>query len=242
MNMCGCFFTTQSFNSGKILVPGVTRFGAGFGRRSFVFREWDYDYYTGYGSYHYEEQTYMTYNLNYRLGVLKKYPFGGGLELGWMFEAPVALERSGAASLECDSRFGFKAFRLGKGVFHHNMAAGWLIGQWVDNSWYLEYAAGYEIKTTILYAGYRGILAGTDFISKDGDPFEYVDDGLGFGRFRPSSRSWNNRMILGLRWYTGEVLFIPDYFIPEISVIFPEYHIEKDFAVNFSLGMQWEFK
>jgi hypothetical protein len=260
----GCFFTTQSLNCGKLLQPGSSRLDLGVGPRTFIDRWQEYrsqqeldSILTRYPQYQYvwelPESLQYTYrdtrvamkawSLGYRLGIMANYPLGKGLEIGWKVEGPVSLDSGGVAvSMEFDARAGFKSLVLGRGLLHQNIGAGWLIGQWVDNSWYGEYAVGWEYKRLILYANYRGILSGTNFLSSPNGPMEYANDGFGLGRFRPSRRSWNNRVCLGSRWHLGDWIIIPNDVTLEAASLFPHYQASGGFPVLLSLGLQWEFK
>lgn len=250
---CGCLFTTQSFNRGKLLPPGVSDVAFGFGLCPAVTesRTWQAEttYYAGGGiSYGYGDKvTYRkeyirTFALQYRLGVLEKYPFGKGFEVGWMVQAPVALYKGSVASLELNGRFGLKPVVTPDGVFYHNLSAGWDIGQWVDNSWFLEYAAGFEHGRFTPYAGFRAILAGTDYIGREGDPLDFDEEEFGLGRFKPSKRSFMARVTAGTAISLGEIPVLPEYIIPEVSLIFPGYDSLHSVGPSFSVGFQWEFK
>jgi len=186
--------------------------------------------------------TRWVHSIHYRLGVLAKYPLGGGLEIGWRFEAPVAGKISMMPALEWDVRLGLRSRRLAGGSLHHNIAGGWLVGQLIDNSWYGEYAAGWGKGPVTFYANYRGLLQGSDY-----DYEVFTDDEgevyLGLGTFRDSKRRWNNRAAAGLSLFLGDHFFLlPGHISPEVSLIFPHYCKTRDLAVNFSVGVQWTIK
>ncbi len=246
--LCGCLFTTQSFNRGKLLQPGVSRFGGGVGvtpisEENFgpvTMRDTFYTW-TSYKSTGWERKNIRSFSVQYRLGVLEKRPFGNGLEIGWMVQAPVAIYSGYAAVLELDSRFGFNPWVTESGVMYHNVSLGWDIGQWVDNTWFAEYAVGYEHGPITPYFNIRAIAGGTDFFGHSRDPIASDSVG-GLGRFDSSKRVFKGRATAGIALATGEIPFVPDYIIPEMNAVFPDYDTLRNVGMSFSLGFQWEFK
>ena len=181
--------------------------------------------------------------LDYRLGILRKLPFGQGLEIGFHLEGPVQFEPTGSwaqsgeylgpAALELDSRFGFKDFSLGKGILHHNMALGWTIGAWIDNGWYAEYAAGWEYKWLTPYVDVRAELVATDPTSDDSLTESYTP-------FKYEKRSWTTRTAVGVAIRVPHIFFLlPAYISPELSFIYPNYSGISHYGITYHIGLRW---
>jgi hypothetical protein len=212
------------------------------GPRKIGFEEQRYLYPADTVIYYWVEQPLWAFAYLYRLGVLSKHPLGGGLEIGWLAEGPTALTRGAATSLELDVRMGLPPARAGGHSVDHNIEAGWLIGQWIDNSWFLGYAAGLGGRQALVYGGGRVLRSGTDVIGSDLGVFEDVDDGTGLGRFRASRRSWNFRTHLGFRLALPAMAVAPDVLALEAAAVFPHYQLDRSLGLHFSIGFEWEFK
>jgi hypothetical protein len=242
LSFAGCNFTTQSYNFGKLLDPGSSLVTVGAGGRQFYKVAW-HD--TGSGAYRKDTTVYqdLSYCLDYRLGILRKLPFGLGLEIGFHLEGPVQYnpidklgrqgQYRGPVALEIDGRMGMKDFSLGKGLFHHNAGLGWTVGQWIDNGWYAEYAAGWEYKWLLPYAGFRAEWVATDPTSSDSltesyTPFEY------------EKRSWTTRTSVGVAIRIPHVLpLLPAYISPELSFIYPNYSGMSRYGITYHVGLRW---
>ena len=249
-----CNFTTQSYNTGKLLNPGETLVSVGIGKREF------YSIKTNYSvvSYHpYSDSTPFSvpdsiisrfdttrnqgysFCLDYRLGVLRTLPFGKGVEIGFHAEGPYQMDTRyenaaniGPAILEFDGRFGFKEKPIGKGLLHHNLGLGWTIGPWIDNGWYAEYAAGWEYKWLIPYANFRAELLSTkisdfDSLTESYSPYQF------------EKRSWTTRTALGISMHVPHWWISPDFLVPEITVIYPHYSAVSHYGVTYHIAMRW---
>ena len=238
----GCLITTQSFNHGRLLNPGERLLTHGIGgRRSSpaMPHEERYDSAGTTTTRRVGDSTrynWGTYTFDYRVGILRKYPFGKGLETG--FHCEVALrgnpannvEAYGPPVLEFDTRFGLPELTLGKGIYHHNVNAGWIVGYWVDNGWFAGYAAGWEFDRFIPYASSRLLLTATDAFDQP-----IMDD-----FFKKHHRSWVGRLNFGVTCklpYNFSVL--PDMLSPEISFTFPNYATGQEVGVNAAIGIRW---
>jgi len=237
-----CLFTTQSFNRGKLLKPGSSSFAFGYGQSPSVKEYYLYDSRTGTDYQILKNEGMSSYGIHYRLGVLDKLPFGQGMEIGWIAQGPIALYKGVAASLELSSRLGIPPLVTNNGVLYHNVSLGWNIGQWIDNTWFTEYAAGFEFEHLTPYIGIRAMIASTDLMGQDKDPVTYEDDEFGLGKFRKSDRSFKMRLNAGIALHMGDIPLFPEFIIPEASFIFPEYDALTSFGTTFSVGLQWEFK
>lgn len=234
----GCFVATQSLNHGKLLNPGERLITTGYG--------WKYS--AKYNSHHDDITTnrdiidstrmgWLNLIFDYRIGILRKYPFGRGLELGYHLEYAQRKEKGEIVPynlplLEIDTRFGLPDFTLHKSIFHHNVNAGWDIGQWVDNGWFLGYAAGWEFNIVMPYISLRYFSTATDLFSREDSS--------------PDSAFIKHERTRGVRLCGGASLkmpvnhnFIPEYITPEVSLIFPNFNKHQPVGFSFTLGISW---
>lgn len=242
----GCNFTSQSYNFGKLLDPGSSLVTVGAGGRQFYRVHW-HDTAVQNATVTLKDTTvFQNYSLcfDYRLGILKKIPFGQGLEIGFHLEGPVQYsptdsigkltgEYLGPAALELDCRMGIKDFSLGKGIFHHNAGVGWTVGQWIDNGWYAEYAAGWEYKWLIPYIDFRAELLATDPTSVDSLTESYTP-------FEHEKRSWTTRTAIGVAIRVPHIFFLlPAYISPELSFVCPHYSGISPYGITYHIGLRW---
>jgi len=251
-----CNFTSQSYNTGKLLNPGETLVSVGIGAREF-YSIARHDSATSYRLYSYNDSLtfYMPDSfsskfetirkqgyslcLDYRLGVLRTLPFGKGLEIGFHLEGPyqlnaknVSLEYMGPVLLEFDGRFGFKDNPIGEGLLHHNLGIGWTIGPWIDNGWYAEYAAGWEYQWVIPYANFRAEWLATDFSSIDSLTESYSP-------YNYEKRSWTTRTAIGISMRIPHWWITPDFIVPEIAVIYPHYSAVSHYGIAYHIALRW---
>jgi hypothetical protein len=239
----GCLITTQSFNHGRLLNPGerIMTHAVG-GRRSSPLARPDYYYDDSAGHSRLEttrdstRYNWTTYTFDYRVGVLRKYPFGKGLETGFHVEAafrglPGAnFKFYGPPVLEFDTRFGLPDIIVGNSIFHHNVNAGWMVGYWVDNGWFAGYAAGWEFEHFIPYLSARVFLTATDALTKP-----IMSD-----FFTQHDRTWGGRITAGVSYklpYNYSI--IPEIISPEVSFTFPNYSTGQHVGVNAAVGIRW---
>jgi hypothetical protein len=180
---------------------------------------------------------WVTYTLDYRVGVLRKYPFGKGLETG--FHVETVVRRAGSKeyeffsppTLEIDTRFGLPDIVIRKSIFHHNVNFGWIVGYWVDNGWFIGYAAGWEFIHFIPYLSTRLFITATDAIDKSLDDKNY---------FSEHDRKWGARLTGGFSWKLPfNYSLLPEYLSPEISVAFPYFSTGQKAGISGSLGIRW---
>jgi hypothetical protein len=241
----GCNFTTQSYNYGKLLDPGASMVTVGVGARQFYNVNWK-DSISGnttINRYDTIVRTLPSICWDYRLGILRKLPFGRGLEIGFHLEGPIQFtptdsmgkqgEYLGPAALELDARMGLKDFNLGKGIFHHNVCLGWTIGAWIDNGWYAEYAAGWEYKWLTPYVDLRAELLATDPTSDDSLFQSYTP-------FLHEKRSWTTRTAAGVSIKLPHLFFLfPSFISPELSFICPHYSGMSQYGLTYHIGLRW---
>jgi hypothetical protein len=250
-----CNFTSQSYNTGKLLNPGETLVSVGIGKRGFysiarrdsvlstnyrAFGNHDTLFYDSVKSeYDTNRSQALSLCLDYRLGVLRTYPFGKGLEIGFHLEGPYQLNPKNVTSLyvgpvllEFDGRFGFKDKPLGKGLLHHNLGIGWTIGPWIDNGWYAEYAAGWEYQWLIPYANFRAEWLATDYSTIDSLTESYSP-------YHYEKRSWTTRTALGISMRIPHWWITPDFIVPEIAVIYPHYSAVAHYGIAYHIALRW---
>ena len=238
----GCNFTTQSYNTGKLLNPGETLTSIGVGKREYYSIESPQLFYSSNSSL----DTIKSYDFSlcwdYRLGVLRTLPFGRGVEIGFHLEGPTQFNPDsnnislgafkGAAILEFDSRFGFKDICLGRGIFHHSIGLGWGVGAWIDNGWFTEYAAGWEYKWITPYANFRAELLPTDPTQADSLTESYTP-------FKYEKRSWTTRTAAGISMHVPHWWISPEFIVPEITVIYPHYSAISHYGITYHVGFRW---
>jgi hypothetical protein len=240
-----CNFTTQSFNYGKLLNPGETLISTGFGTRQYYSIKWR-DSLVNNLNMSCNDTIFkqgFSQSLDYRLGILSKYPLGKGLEIGFHLERPSQFNPSerlgregsynGSMVLDFDGRFGFHDFSLGKGLYHHNLSLGWTIGAWIDNGWFAEYAVGWEYKWLIPYANLRVERLGTDPSSDDSLMESYTP-------FKYQKRAWTTRTVTGISIHLPHLFFLqPDYISPEFSFIIPNYSAISRYGISYQVALRW---
>ncbi len=249
----GCNFTSQSYNCGKLLDPGASRITIGVGERQFYTVQWRDSMVQNAVAHPNDTTVYQGLSVcwDYRLGILRKLPFGQGLEIGFHLEGPVQFNPTesngqlgdyvGLAIIDLDARCGFADAVLGDGIFHHNAGVGWTIGAWIDNGWYGEYAAGWEYKWLTPYVDVRAELLATDPMSEDSLTESYTP-------FKYEKRSWTTRTAVGLNfrfpvffphWPKCIVFFIPNCISPEVSVVYPNYSAIRHYGITYHIGLGW---
>ena len=221
---CNCFYALQSFNHGKLLDPGETKTTYAMARRPFIG--------VTQGSYSAPPETLtvvdIAVSLDYRLGVLAKKPFGQGLEVGFHLEHPAA--RS-FPLLEFDGRVGLPALIAGSLLYHHNVGVGWMVGQWVDNGWYIEYAGGFETSFLMPYANVRAILSPT--------PTDNMNFSINTPFLANHQGSGLIRGALGCTIKLPRIAIAPDYIIPEFSVVYPDPWNPARVTWSYQIGLGW---
>ncbi len=243
LSLSSCYYTAQSYNHGKLLDPGNSMFtiGAGASRQTvgehIVYDYDSYDSYNGYGNdYTVGAQTMIWRNiaLNYQLGVHEKYPFGGGLEVGLLWEFSYYKEEGYSSSdvlpaLDFNVRCGFRDIVLSTSLYQHNIELGWTTGMWVDNGIFLGYAGGWEFENIIPYAGIRAIYMPTNLIEHE----EWLGD------FDNHDQKFNLRIAIGSTIKISEIRVIPDYITPEITFTGPNASTIDKYNATLHIGFRW---
>lgn len=234
INFSGCNFSTQSYNFGKLLNPGegITTFGFGFR----PMHEEESDYYDDFFDEYYDtvEVNKFSTCVDFRLGLLSKPPFGGGLEFGLNIEYPGQFSSDiGPPVADFDLRMGIKSHTLKKCIYHHNIGIGWTVGCWIDNGWFAEYAAGMEFTKVMPYVNMRFMINATDITETDNDPFDSEF-------FTEHKVNFNIRNCIGIAIPIKKLPVLPDYISPELSIVYPNYSILRNFGFTFHIGFRWK--
>jgi hypothetical protein len=257
----GCLYTTHHFNSGRLLEPGHSAVTLGYGQsRTVGYGCADapdvYDHSDSTGRYCIRDrQIYggevsgqgpdtsrpeakstpmSNASLGYRLGIHGRFGPFTGAEIGLHLEAPTS-----PASAEFDLKLGLP---LPEGVpYRHSLSAGWGIGAWADNSWFLEYAASRAFGESDLFVNYRaGYLA-----TQAGE----ITSNSAKNTFRRNPR-WIHQAAFGFRWTLPAIPVVPDFLIPQIGLTYPlapgsesdvPAFVLDDRMWSFALGMGWGY-
>jgi hypothetical protein len=233
--LTGCLYSTAHFNAGRVLEPGRTSLTlGGGGSKTLSFgcefsREYNgYDYSDSTGSHCVEFENRIDsngvnafvqdttpakklwhpgtkYSLDYRLGILGKWGPFPGADIGLHFEAP-----TNPATGEFDFRLGLPV--PGKRPWHHSLSAGWGIGVWADNSYFLEYALSRSWGENALFANYRATHLATQFAD--------LVDAETDRRFAIHPRLIHQAS-LGFDWELPEIPVIPDFIVPQAILTYP---------------------
>ncbi len=244
-----CYYSAHSYNHGKLLDPGNSMFTFGVGgTRQSVIEEEAYNSYASSESVsgidttqdsNWISATWRSIALNYQLGVHEKYPFGGGIEIGILFEGQYYRPNTGNSvksdilpSIDFNTRLGFKDIVTDRSIFQHNLELGWTTGMWLDNGFFIGYAAGWEFEWMIPYLGIRGVVMPTniqknDYFPGDDEFWEYSD------------RKFNLRLAMGVSLKFSKRRFIPDYITPEFTLTGPNASPNEPVNGHIHLGFRW---
>ncbi len=257
--LTSCYYTSQSYNHGKLLDPGDVIFTGGVGlspqkvkveSEQYIYEEYYDEYYdTSYEILTYKElpPTYETkmcrsFGLNFQLGVHDKLPFGGGIEVGLMFEASYfvtednygerTLSSNILPALDFNARLGFRDKVLSRSLYQHNLELGWITGMWLDNGWFLGYSGGWEFDKIIPYLGIRAIILPTNLVEHK----EWMGSD---NFFKKHDQKFNVRGSAGISFKLKRVRVLPDYITPEITVTGPHGAPFSPVSTNFHVGFRW---
>ncbi|MBD3344268.1 MAG: hypothetical protein GF401_04310 [Chitinivibrionales bacterium] len=239
--ICLCNFATQSYNTGKLLSPGESLFGGGFGGRDYYEIKNHSPVLTEIENTSSEtfadtlEQRWFSFCFQYRLGILPEKPLGGGLEIGLHGEYPAQFaEDYGLPIVEFDSRLGLPPVYSKRFGYFHNLSIGWTVGAWIDNGWFLEYAGGIDGAHFNPYATFRILLVATDILTNE---LDFNDENI----LRQKDMGWNVRIAGGCAVDLPTIRFLPDKLIPEVCLIFPDYSKIKNIGLTYHLGIRWQY-
>ncbi|MEN9354601.1 MAG: hypothetical protein RL318_1926 [Fibrobacterota bacterium] len=233
--LSGCLYTVQRFNDGTVLPPGVTDVSMGLGKTPIwtatcpdggwaaetgpdagICKRYDYsrEYDPQTGRYvgpevsrspaRYESEDIPQLHASWRLGVRKEWGPFTGVELGWNIDVPTE-----PASLEFWGKFGLPGFVDTNTA--HSVSAGWGIGMWADNSWWLEYAISHRFGSVRPWAGSRLLWQAT----------RAEDLGIEVGERIESHKRWIGQVFTGASAEMPVAVILPDWLALEGTWTFP---------------------
>jgi hypothetical protein len=236
-----CNFSSHSYNFGKLLKPGNSFFITSVGNRHIpkidtvrvrpITRIHDTTF---------SETNSLSYALNYRLGFAENKIFKEYIDIGFLLELPVSNDDFFFSQLEFDIRAGLPGPQFKIGKYYHNIKLGWGLGEWVDNTLFAEYGAGFEIRHSIFYANFRFNKYATE-LAADSIAFEMANQDIGLGRINDSKAQWNGRFSAGICYHLPAIKLLPDAVIPEVSIIYPGFNRISSAGFLYHLGLYWGF-
>jgi hypothetical protein len=264
--LTACLYTTQHFNTGRLLEPGETAITLGMGKAHSYREDCPEGYYASYEGLDGEtgkELTACRRESYYAGGFpgptqassdsirplvrirddLPKASLGYRLGVRKQWGPLTGIEigwtiegPTNPVSLEFDLKAGLPVPARWK--VSHSLSAGWGVGAWVDNTWFAEYAAARSFGKSALFASYRYSALATQ-------P-ENFDSSSRAGRF---VRFPHYAQQVALGWYQRipALPVIPDYAIPEFTLTLPVYRgglretRPPAYDLNFNVGVGWDF-
>lgn len=263
--LSGCLYTVQRFDDGTVLPPGVTDVSLGIGKTP----NWNatcpdggwmeesgtgngtctrYDYsnvydpktgsYVGstvtHGAVRYEQEDLPQVHASWRLGVRREWGPFKGVELGWNLDVPTE-----PASLEFWGKLGLPGFADTNTA--HSVTAGWGIGLWADNSWWLEYALSHRFGAVRPWVGSRLLWQATR-----ADDIE-----IDVGKKLVSHKRWIGQAFAGASVELPPAVILPDWLALEATWTAPgaamglrrfqESSVNPYGLVGLHFGMGWRF-
>jgi hypothetical protein len=261
--LTGCLYSTHHFNSGRLLEPGHSSVTLGAGRSATVGygcpetgTDWQYRDSSGLrcvkatfvkdsnGFTAQREEflepgptstPYSNASLGYRLGIHGRWGPFTGAEIGLHLEAP-----TNPVSGEFDLKLGLPV--PASRPYHHSLSAGWSIGIWADNSYFLEYAASRAWGENDLFVNYRATYLASQYADlSDAESSRHFD----------SHQRLIHQAALGFKWTLPEIPVLPDFVAPEVGLTYPlgptesdkiPAYVLDDRMWNLSMGMGWHFR
>ena len=213
--LTGCFLNQHNFNSGKLLKQGDSKFIWGVSSSSDSL------------------QALSALSLGFELGVLDDFGSFKGLQIGWQLEGSMF-----AGNISFNALVGLPARN-----FYHNLGVGWIIGTFIDNTYFLQYGIGSKINEhIILFSNITLNFLATypnDLIDTDND----LSPGSNLGNrfdFRSLSDRWAPYLVVGLRVLTPNNIFlVPNLLIPNITVLPKVNNVTHKTIIQLGLGLSW---
>jgi hypothetical protein len=235
------------FNTGVVMPAGRTQTTVGLGRQP----QWTCAHYNsdstgaahacdedGSGSEIARKSDVFKGSFNYRLGLKDHWgPFPGS-ELEWHVEAP-----TGPVTMEFAMNLALPTGNPAPDAqaFRHKLGAGWGIGAWADNSFFLEYAASRNVGLPRFFGNLRATYLATQISDVLGDDFS---------KPLPSHRVLIVQAGMGASFRIHDWPVVPDFLIPQLNVTLPQVPSgDQKFLRNdipwaqwdLNLGLGWAF-
>lgn len=208
----GCLSTKHHFNTGQVLPSGKSSVICGFSKTSgyscdgvkkkdkdeFVHCVKDEIERSGDGL---KRKGYYILSRSFRLGVRDNWGLFTGVEIGYQMEIP--------NTLEFDVKFGLP--QPDNFNFYHSISAGWGLGMWPDNTYFLEYGISRPGERWTFYANFRESYLATQIADLDIDKPEYEDDGKDHtGELFIHRQRWYHQVAAGLEYELPAIYLLPD--------------------------------
>jgi hypothetical protein len=228
--LSGCLYSTQHFHTGVLMPEGHGEATLGLGRQprwkcsapadSVSPKACNED---GSGVEQVSQSDVPQASFDYRLGIANRLGPFPGAELQWHLEAP-----TNPASLEFGANLALPAW----GGMRHMLGAGWGIGAWADNSWFLQYAASRRVGLPLFFANLRMTLLATQL------PRVLKDD---FARALPSDQVLVLQSGFGARFPLPHFPWAPDFLVPQFNLSYPQLPAgDRDFRRADIPALQWD--
>jgi len=230
--LSGCLYSTQHFHTGVLLPAGKSQTTLGAGRQPLwrcanyqsdslgTRRVCDED---GTGSEKIEKSDVFKGSLDYRLGVRDSWGPFPGVELQWHLEIPTS-----PATME----FAMNLALPSNGAYRHKLGAGWGIGAWADNSYFLDYAISRKLGRPLFFGSFRTTWLATqigDVIGED------------FAKPFPSHQHLILQGAFGAQLQLPDWAVAPDFFVPLINLTWPQVPSgDQKFKPKSIPLMQWD--
>jgi hypothetical protein len=232
--LSGCLTSSHHFRSGKTIESGEAHVNYGFSIRKAPLCE------SSDGNENCREWTEVTApNLSrgFRLGVRDSWGPFTGVDAGYQLEVGV---------LEFDMRLGLPHLMINGVQLYHSLGAGWAIGSFPDNSYFLDYVISRELKQVSLFLNTRQARLATQLYE-----LEFKAKEQESGSVFKSNPRWLQQYGGGVKFYSRQKTWIiPDAFhltylmtAPEMSVLGTPIKDDSPwkFAGHLNFGIGWDY-
>ncbi len=169
-------------------------------------------------------------SMDYRLGIKDTWGPFPGAEIEWHLEAP-----TNPATMEFSLNLAMP--NLGSKNFRHKLGAGWGVGAWADNSFFLEYAASMPLNKfgkPLIFGNLRATYLATQIN-------EVLSEN--FSQALPSNQVLVMQAGLGTVFNLPKIILLPDYIIPAVNLTLPQIPSgERLFHRQNIPYVQWDFQ
>jgi hypothetical protein len=236
--LTGCLYSVHHFNTGVLMPAGRSQGTLGVGRQP----QWRCVHYhtdstvaqhacneNDSGVELARKSDIFKGSFNYRLGVKDQWGPFPGAEMEWHVEAP-----TGPVTMEFAMNLAMPTGNPAPTAasFHHSLGAGWGIGAWADNSFFMEYAASKSAGRPLFFGNLRGTYLATQISDVLGDDFS---------KPLPSRRLLVFQAGLGVSFRLPDWPVAPDFIIPQLNVTLPQVPAgDQRFKHNDIPWAQWD--